>query len=212
MVLLGTGAGLALPTATGSVVGSVPPTDSGVASAADTAAIQLGVAVVGSLLATRYQDRMTGAPSGRPFPATVKSSLGGALAAARAGGTNGPPLIHLAKTAFNSGMDLGLHDGAVVAVVGPHAGSPQCSTDPQRTGIRASGASLTAPRADAAIIASSSNPPRSRKVTEDPKSRAMLRRPAGISISPSSKTRWSRLPKDLEDERDLFAGRPPHEP
>src|SRR3984957_20796898 len=34
MVLLGAGAGLALPTATGSVVGSVPPADSGVASAA----------------------------------------------------------------------------------------------------------------------------------------------------------------------------------
>ena len=122
MVLLGTGAGLALPTATGSVVGSVPPTDSGVASAADTTAIQLGgalgVAVVGSLLATRYQDRMTGALSGRPLPATVKNSLGGALAAARAGGTTGPPLIHLAKTAFISGMDLGLLTGAVVAVAG----------------------------------------------------------------------------------------------
>jgi EmrB/QacA subfamily drug resistance transporter len=78
MVLLGTGAGLALPTSTGSVVGSVPPTDSGVASAADTTAIQLGgalgVAVIGSLLATRYQDRMTGALSGRPLPATVKNT------------------------------------------------------------------------------------------------------------------------------------------
>jgi predicted MFS family arabinose efflux permease len=122
MVLLGTGAGLALPTSTGSVVGSVPSTDSGVASAADTTAIQLGgalgVAVVGSLLATRYQDRMTGALSGRPLPATVKNSLGGALAAARAGGTTGPPLIHLAKTAFISGMDLGLLTCAVVAVAG----------------------------------------------------------------------------------------------
>jgi len=134
MVLLGTGAGLALPTATGSVVGSVPPTESGVASAADTTAIQLGgalgVAVVGSLLATRYQDRMTGALSGRPLPATVKNSLGGALAAGRVGGTTGP-LIHLAKTAFISGMDLGLLTGAAVAVAGclvvliclpPHSG------------------------------------------------------------------------------------------
>jgi hypothetical protein len=122
MVLLGTGAGLALPTATGSVVGSVPPTDSGVASAADTTAIQLGgalgVAVVGSLLATRYQDRMTSALSGQLFPAAVKNSLGGALAAARARGTTGPPLIHLAKTAFISGMDLGLLTGAAVAVAG----------------------------------------------------------------------------------------------
>jgi hypothetical protein len=122
MVLLGAGAGLALPTSTGVVVGSVPPTDSCVASAADTTAIQLGgalgVAVVGSLLASRYQDRMTGALSGRPLRATVKNSLGGALAAARAGGTTGPPLVHLAKTAFISGMDLGLLTGAVVAVAG----------------------------------------------------------------------------------------------
>ena len=61
---------------------------------------------------------MTGAPPGRLLPATVKNSLGGALAAARAGGTTGPPLIHLAKTAFISGMDLGLLTGAVVAVAG----------------------------------------------------------------------------------------------
>ena len=103
------------------MVGSVPPAESGIA-AADTTAIQLGgalgVAVVGSLLATRYQDRMTGVLSGRPLPATVKNSLGGALAVGRAGGITGPPLIHLAKTAFISGMDLGLLTGAVVAVVG----------------------------------------------------------------------------------------------
>jgi hypothetical protein len=76
------------------------------------------VAVVGSLLATRYQDRMTSALSGQLFPAAVKNSLGGALAAARARGTTGPPLIHLAKTAFISGMDLGLLTGAAVAVAG----------------------------------------------------------------------------------------------
>ena len=35
----------------------------------------------------------------------------------------------------------------------------QCSTEPQWTAIRASGGSLTAPRADAAIIASISTPP-----------------------------------------------------
>jgi DHA2 family multidrug resistance protein-like MFS transporter len=54
MVFLGAGAGLAIPTVTGSVIGSVPASDSGVASAANTTAIQLGgalgVAVVGSLL------------------------------------------------------------------------------------------------------------------------------------------------------------------
>jgi hypothetical protein len=61
---------------------------------------------------------MTSALSGQPLPATVKNSLGGPLATARAGGTTGSPLIHLAKTAFSSGMHLGLLTGAAVAVAG----------------------------------------------------------------------------------------------
>jgi EmrB/QacA subfamily drug resistance transporter len=130
MVLLGAGAGLALPTATGSVIDSVPQSDSGVASATDTTAIQLGgalgVAVIGSLLNTRYQDKMTaalGQGTARHLPhaanAAIQSSLGGALAvAARARGATGQILTHLARTAFVSGMDLGLLTGAVVATVG----------------------------------------------------------------------------------------------
>ena len=127
IVLLGAGAGLALPTATGSVLGSVPGTDSGVASATNTTAIQLGgalgVAVIGSLLDTRYQDNITAALAGQHLPqaalTAIQSSLGGALAvAAHAGGAAGQLLTHLAKTAFVNGMDLGLLTGAVVAVAG----------------------------------------------------------------------------------------------
>ncbi|HLN65819.1 MAG TPA: MFS transporter [Streptosporangiaceae bacterium] len=127
MVLLGAGAGLAIPTATGSVVGSVPDSDSGVASATSTTAIQiggaLGVAVAGSLLNTRYQDKMTAALAGQHLPqavmATVNSSLEGALAVAgQAGGAAGQLLTHLAKASFVSGMDLGLLTGAVVAIAG----------------------------------------------------------------------------------------------
>ena len=127
MVLLGAGAGLAIPTATGSVIGSVPESDSGVASATNTTAIQLGgalgVAVVGSLLATRYQDTMTAALAGQHLSHTamtaIQSSLGGALAvAARAGGAAGQLLALLARTAFVNGMDLGLLTGAVVAIAG----------------------------------------------------------------------------------------------
>jgi len=127
MVLLGAGAGLAIPTATGSVIGSVPESDSGVASATNTTALQLGgalgVAVVGSLLDTRYQDHVSSALAGQHLPpaalAAAQNSLGGALAvAARAGGAAGDLLTHLAKAAFVSGMDLGLLTGAVVAVAG----------------------------------------------------------------------------------------------
>ena len=127
MVLLGAGAGLAIPTATGSVIGSVPVGDSGVASAANTTAIQfggaLGVAVVGSLLDTRYQDQMARALAGQHLPhavmATVGNSLGGALAVAtRVGGAAGALLTQLARGAFISGMDLGLITGSAVAIAG----------------------------------------------------------------------------------------------
>jgi EmrB/QacA subfamily drug resistance transporter len=127
MSLLGAGAGLAIPTATGSVLGSVPESDSGVASATNTTAMQvggaLGVAVIGSLLNTRYQNTITASLAGRPVPhaalAAIQSSLGGALAvASHVGGTAGQLLAHLARTAFVSGMDLGLLTAALVAVAG----------------------------------------------------------------------------------------------
>ncbi len=97
------------------------------ASATNTTAIQLGgalgVAVVGSLLNTRYQDKMTAALAGQHLShaaaTAIQGSLGGALAvAARAGGATGQLLTLLAKTAFVSGMDLGLRAGAVVAIAG----------------------------------------------------------------------------------------------
>ena len=63
-------------------------------AATSTTAIQIGAAVVGSLLNTRYQDKMSAALGGQHLPhavmATVNSSLGGVLAvAARAGGVAG---------------------------------------------------------------------------------------------------------------------------
>ena len=70
MLLIGLGAGLLLPTATNSVVGAVPLGDSGIGSAINAVALQvggaLGVAVIGSVLSTRYQDHMT-----RHWPAST---------------------------------------------------------------------------------------------------------------------------------------------
>ena len=70
LLLVGLGAGLLLPTATNSVVGSVPQGDSGMGSASNAVALQvggaLGVAVIGSVLSTRYQDHMTTALARAP--------------------------------------------------------------------------------------------------------------------------------------------------
>ncbi|HUA31873.1 MAG TPA: MFS transporter [Streptosporangiaceae bacterium] len=127
MILLGLGAGLVIPTATASVMGSLPREHTGVGSATNGAFLQiggaLGVAVIGSLLATRYQDDVgaTVAPYHVPQAVlgTITGSLGGALAVAgRLGGMLGADLAHLARTAFISGMDLGLLVGAAVAVAG----------------------------------------------------------------------------------------------
>ena len=127
MILLGVGAGLAIPSATESVMGSLPGGHTGVGSATNGAFLQiggaLGVAVIGSLLNTRYQDRMTGALAPYHVPdvamQTILGSLGGALGVAgRVGGVLGAELSHLARASFISGMDLGLAAGACVAAVG----------------------------------------------------------------------------------------------
>ena len=127
MVLLGVGAGLAIPAAIASAMGSLPPGDTGVGSATNGTFMQaggaLGVAVIGSLLATRYQGHMTAALAPYRIPHaihnTILGSIGGALdVAARLGGTLGTHLAHAARSAFLSGADLGLRTTAVITLSG----------------------------------------------------------------------------------------------
>ncbi len=127
LLLIGLGAGLLLPTATNSVVSSVPRGDSGIGSATNAVALQVGgafgVAVVGSAMATRYQNHMMTALASRHVPIAVMhdilGSLGGALAVAHgAGGVTGTLLARAARAAFMSGLEVSLGIGALVAVGG----------------------------------------------------------------------------------------------
>ena len=127
LLLIGLGAGLLLPTATNSVVGSVPQGDSGMGSATNAVALQvggaLGVAVIGSVASTRYQDHMTFALGGRHLPArwphTILGSLGGALRVAHAvGGATGASLAGAARAAFMNGLRVSFSVGALVALGG----------------------------------------------------------------------------------------------
>jgi hypothetical protein len=108
-------------------MGSLPSEHTGVGSATNGTFLQvggaLGVAVLGSLLATRYQHRMTAvlAPSHVPHNAesTILGSIGGALEAAhQAGGSTGALLAGAARSAFMSGMDLAVLAGAIVVLAG----------------------------------------------------------------------------------------------
>jgi len=123
MVLLGVGAGLVFPAGVGAVMGSLPSEHTGVGSGTNGAFVQvggaLGVALVGSLLATRYENHLghSLAPYHVPhaIEETLLRSLGAALSVAtHLGGVSGAFLSHFARAAFVSGMDLGLTVAAIV--------------------------------------------------------------------------------------------------
>ena len=125
LLLIGFGAGLMLPTATNSVIGSVPRGDSGIGSASNTVALQVGgafgVAAIGSVMLTRYRGHMAAALAGRHVPQsvaqTIFGSLGAALAVAgRVGGPTGVELARSARAAFMNGSGVALAVGAVVAL------------------------------------------------------------------------------------------------
>ncbi|MEU6394512.1 MFS transporter [Streptomyces sp. NPDC046939] len=126
MILMGIGTGLVLPAATSAVMDSLPREHAGVGSATNSTFLQigtvLGVAVVGSLLSTRYRHHMAGAPVTGLLPHGVEDavlgSVGDALAVAAAtGGAAGAALARVAREAFVDGMDLGLTVAAVVTAV-----------------------------------------------------------------------------------------------
>lgn len=127
MILAGVGVALVMPSVSGSVMASLPLGDTGVGSATNGMFIQvggaLGVAVIGSLMSTRYASRVGVALAPYHMPhaleVSVLGSIGGALAvAAHLGGTTGALLAHVARSAFISGADVGLAVAGVVVLVG----------------------------------------------------------------------------------------------
>ncbi len=123
MCLLGVGAGLIMPAAIDSITGTLPMDKMGVGSATNGVFLQvggaLGVAVLGSLMSTRYQDRLTSGLHGYPVPggvlSTIRGSLGGALEVAAHAGPQGAPLASLARSAFIEGLQLSFAVAAAVA-------------------------------------------------------------------------------------------------
>ena len=99
---------------------SLPLHKAGVGSAVNDTTRELGgalgVAVMGSLVASQFRSSMQGAVSGLPERAT--HSLADALqSGAAAGGARGAEIVHLAQTSFVDAFTSTLWVGAIVVVV-----------------------------------------------------------------------------------------------
>lgn len=126
-LMLGVGVGLVMPACVGTLMGTLPAENTGLGSATNGAFIQiggaLGVAIIGSALSSRYEDRLNAVLAGHAIPSAIRSqidgSLGGALTVAHHLGAGiGEQLAGASRQAFIDGMTLSLHIGALVGVVG----------------------------------------------------------------------------------------------
>ena len=118
MLIMGLGMGMTMAPATESIMGSLPRAKAGVGSAVNDTTRQiggaLGVAILGSLLASTYASSL-----GEAVPAAAKASVGAALDLARQlGGEQGTALAAAAKSAYVDGMGVGVLVAAGVALLG----------------------------------------------------------------------------------------------
>jgi len=127
LMLMALGMGLTMAPATESIMGSLPVARAGVGSAVNDTTRQvggaLGVAIIGSVLASTYGTKVKDAVAGQPLPkgvaTEVENSLGFALeTASRIGGPAGQALASTAKSAFVNGMHQGFLLAAATALVG----------------------------------------------------------------------------------------------
>ncbi|HEV7861274.1 MAG TPA: DHA2 family efflux MFS transporter permease subunit [Acidimicrobiia bacterium] len=123
IVTMAVGMGLSMAPSTTGIMASLPLRKAGVGSAVNDTTRELGgalgVAVLGSLLASKFTAALPASVLGLPAPAraAVRSSLGGALGVARSlPPAVGVPLEAAAKGAFVSAMGVSLVAAAIVAV------------------------------------------------------------------------------------------------
>jgi AcrR family transcriptional regulator len=123
--------GTAMAPATDSIMGSLPPERAGVGSAVNDTTREiggaLGVAILGSIAASRYTSAMTGSSSLQGLPTAAadaaSNSIGGAVTvASKLAGTPlasaAEPLLAAAKDAFVVAMDHSVTIGAIAAGIG----------------------------------------------------------------------------------------------
>jgi len=121
--LFGLGAGIAMPAATELIMSTLPPARAGVGSAVNDTVREiggaLGVAVIGSVAASRYAADLSGEVEHLPadLRAVVSDNLGAALAVSADLGADGTRLADAARDAFVSSMTSSLWFGVALAAV-----------------------------------------------------------------------------------------------
>ncbi|HEY8526837.1 MAG TPA: MFS transporter [Acidimicrobiales bacterium] len=127
LLVLAGGLALVMPTATESIMGSLPPAKAGVGSAVNDTTRELGgalgVAVLGSVMSSTYRPKVSDAISGFPVPAeaanAITDQIGAAMRVAeRVGGEPGRILGDVASGAFVDGMGTAFLIGAAALALG----------------------------------------------------------------------------------------------
>ena len=124
LAILGIGMGTAMAPATESIMGSLPLAKAGVGSAMNDTTRQiggaLGVAILGSILASSYGNAMAPVVANLPAEAAqiAGDSIGGAVAVASQIGEAGAQLVDAASAAFIGGMEIAVWVAAGVVLLG----------------------------------------------------------------------------------------------
>jgi EmrB/QacA subfamily drug resistance transporter len=125
MMFNGIGIGLTMPPATESIMGSLPRNKAGVGSAVNDTTRQvggaLGVAVIGSIVAATYSDRIMSALGGIGLShadlSESASSLGNAFNVAATNVEKAPQIVAESRDAFIAGMSNGLKVSALILLL-----------------------------------------------------------------------------------------------
>jgi len=165
LVLVAAGLALSMVPATDSIMGSLPPGQAGVGSAMNDTTREiggaLGVAILGSILASKYGPAITKAVAGHGLPASalgvVKSSVGGAIGVGQSlvstgQAAAGHALIASANSTFITAMDVSLKVGAGVAFLGALVSAIWLPNRPREEVPVASAAGAGADRLEAEIV------------------------------------------------------------
>jgi DHA2 family multidrug resistance protein-like MFS transporter len=149
---MGFGMGVTMAPATEAVMASLPPAKAGVGSAVNDTTRQvggaLGVAVLGSLLASQFATGLPATIGGQPLPPEVRTGVGQALqVAAQTGGERGRLLASSATDAFIGAMGYTVMVGALVAFAGAMVAAVWLPMQPASMGVPMGSTSGAAVRA-----------------------------------------------------------------